>query len=308
MLADRPFVDRPPGDLPAATRLAERAAAELDLPVPSLLKLGMNAVFAAGDVVLRVGRPTASPASAYELADVLTRSGIRVTQPAPGRAVVTGDGDTTGQPLVVTTWELLRPTRGAADWVDVGRMVRTLHSLGPSAIPPAYPVPLGTTFPWWQFDSLLRDAESSIDAAAFRAMVGAVDRHREWVDESGGPTAWVLCHGDVHPENVIATADGPVIIDWDLLSAGPPGWDHAPLRSGIRHWGYRPAIYEQFCAGYGADLSDDPVTVALTDLRAVAATLMRVLAGRRDPAARPEAERRLRYWRGDPEAPTWVVS
>jgi hypothetical protein len=46
---------------------------------------------------------------------------------------------------------------------------------------------------------------------------------------------------------------------------------------------------------------------AIAELRLVAATLMRVLAGRRDPAARAEAERRLRYWRGEPDAPQWTA-
>jgi hypothetical protein len=32
---------------------------------------------------------------------------------------------------------------------------------------------------------------------------------------------------------------------------------------------------------------------------------MRVRAGLHDPAAMPEARRRLAYWRGDPDAPTW---
>jgi hypothetical protein len=34
---------------------------------------------------------------------------------------------------------------------------------------------------------------------------------------------------------------------------------------------------------------------------------MRLRAGRMDPAARPEAERRLAYWRGDPDAPQWTA-
>jgi hypothetical protein len=38
----------------------------------------------------------------------------------------------------------------------------------------------------------------------------------------------------------------------------------------------------------------------------VAATLMRVAASIDDPRALPEAERRLRYWRGDPDAPPWT--
>jgi len=37
----------------------------------------------------------------------------------------------------------------------------------------------------------------------------------------------------------------------------------------------------------------------------VAATLMRWKVALVDPAARPEAERRLAYWRGDADAPAW---
>ncbi len=60
--------------------------------------------------------------------------------------------------------------------------------------------------------------------------------------------------------------------------------------------------------GYGEDLSRDPVTRSLTILRLVAATLMRVRAGRTNSVAAAEAERRLRYWRGDAEAPVWTMS
>jgi hypothetical protein len=47
--------------------------------------------------------------------------------------------------------------------------------------------------------------------------------------------------------------------------------------------------------------------VAFAELRLVAATLMRVTAALVNPDARPEAERRLRFWRGDPDAPTWTA-
>jgi hypothetical protein len=42
-------------------------------------------------------------------------------------------------------------------------------------------------------------------------------------------------------------------------------------------------------------------------MRNVVATLMRVRAGRTDPAAAAEAQRRLRYWRGDTDAPQWTA-
>ena len=36
-----------------------------------------------------------------------------------------------------------------------------------------------------------------------------------------------LCHGDVHPGNVIMTADGPKLIDWDGATRAPAGVDLA---------------------------------------------------------------------------------
>jgi aminoglycoside phosphotransferase (APT) family kinase protein len=36
-----------------------------------------------------------------------------------------------------------------------------------------------------------------------------------------------LCHGDFHPDNVLMTANGPVIIDWMAASAGDPVADVA---------------------------------------------------------------------------------
>ena len=42
---------------------------------------------------------------------------------------------------------------------------------------------------------------------------------------------------------------------------------------------------------------------AIAELRLVAATLMRLRAGRADPAAMPEAAAPPGYWRGDPDRP-----
>jgi hypothetical protein len=101
------------------------------------------------------------------------------------------------------------------------------------------------------------------------------------------------------------TADGPVLIDWDLMCTAPRGWDHAMLLTLAERWGGDPGAYPAFAAGYGASLADDTATRRYSELRNVAATLMRVRAGRTDPTARNEAERRLRFWRGDPGAPQW---
>ena len=85
------------------------------------------------------------------------------------------------------------------------------------------------------------------------------------------------------------TADGPVLLDWDLLCLGPPGWDHAMLLR-LPRWGWPARWYDDFAAGYGRSLADDPIANALAELRLVAATLMRLRAARDDPAAMPEAQ------------------
>ena len=99
------------------------------------------------------------------------------------------------------------------------------------------------------------------------------------------------------------TADGPALIDWDLLCWAPAGWDHGPMMTWHERWGGAAGEYDAFASGYGASLRDDPTTEAFAELRLVAATLMRLKAARRDPSARPEADRRLAYWRGDLDAP-----
>ena len=47
-----------------------------------LVRVGMNVIFAAGPVVLRVGRPTAPADAAIELAATLAAHGVRVPAPA----------------------------------------------------------------------------------------------------------------------------------------------------------------------------------------------------------------------------------
>jgi hypothetical protein len=294
-LADLPFVIEPPGDLAVAGRLAHEAAAHWSLPEPQLLRVGMNALFTAGDdVVLRVGRPTADPRAAIWLADELMAHGIRVPRFVRPEPFVAG-------PSAVFAVRREHST-GAVDWAAVGAMVRLVHDIDPSVVAGRYPTPACWTFPWWDFDRLLADVGPSLDAAALHGIEGAVTRHAGWRNRVA---SMVLCHGDVHPGNVIQSDRGPVILDWDLVCTGPPGWDHGPLMTWTERWGGEPDVYERFAEGYGASLRGDPVAEALAELRLVAATLMRVRAGRSDPAAADEAERRLRWWRGEPDAPTW---
>jgi hypothetical protein len=106
---------------------------------------------------------------------------------------------------------------------------------------------------------------------------------------------------------VVATTSGTVLLDWDLLCLAPPAWDHAALLPWASRWGGPPRWYAEFAEGYGCSLAGDPVARSIAELRLVAATLMRLRAGRENRAAMPEARRRLAYWRGDPSAPMWTA-
>ncbi len=137
-----------------------------------------------------------------------------------------------------------------------------------------------------------RAPRPALDAPARRGLEATIDRHRSWQGFGGQ----VVCHGDVHPGNVIMTADGPVLIDWDLLCWAPPGWDHGPMLTWADRWSgpsNRPSSggsTRRSPRGTVGSFADDPATRAFAELRLVAATLMRLVAGMANPAAMPEAQ------------------
>jgi Phosphotransferase enzyme family len=297
--AELPFVAAPPGDTESVTASARHAAAHWGLAEPVLERMGMNGIFAAGDeVLLRVGRPTAPPGQAVWLADQLHCRGLRV--PTYVRH----------QPFITKEHAVFAVARiddcGPIDWAAVGSMIAGLHATDLDEIAAGYPVPFCGDFPWWNFDALMTDVGGDLDQLSRRGLSEAIAGSLPVLDEQRARRP-MLCHGDVHPGNVIQSADGPVLLDWDLLCHGPVAWDHAPLMTWTERWGGEPGIYESFAAGYGQSMRGDQLAEAIAELRLVAATLMRVRAGRVNPAAAVEGERRLRYWRGEVDAPVWMA-
>ena len=287
------MVEAPP-DEGVLTDAAQRAAKRWGYTTPQLVRVGANGVFECGDVILRVGRATASMGKALRFADRLELLGVRAARPARN------DWFEDERGLSVTAWQRINFLPGAAvDWERVGAMVALVHGIDPVGVD--HPLPFCGDFPWWDFDRLLASAAS--DPEAHQLLSATVERHRWWYERARSEPL-VLCHGDVHPGNVLVDADGPVLIDWDLLCVGPPAWDHAALHTWTARWGGQPGIYEAFAAGYGRAVDEDMLE-ALSELRLVAATLMRLDRASEDPRHRREADRRMRYWRGEPDAPVW---
>jgi hypothetical protein len=292
-----PLVAEPAGAAPEVTAAAERAAAVWGLPEPRLLRLGMNGVFACGDdVVLRVGRPSTDPATVIRVAERAQAAGVATPRAVRGGAVDAGGG------LWATAWERVHPVDRPTDWEAVGHMVAALHHQPPPA--DAAVLPWCGDFPWWRFEVFAPPILATIDGDAADGLQRALARHGAWeLAARAGPL--VVCHGDVHPGNIVTTDAGPMLLDWDLTCIGPAAWDHAALMTWAERWGGEPGAYEAFAAGYGTPLRGDRLAESLATLRLVAATLMRVRAGITDPSAATEGGQRLRYWRAELDAPQW---
>jgi Ser/Thr protein kinase RdoA (MazF antagonist) len=190
-----------------------------------LLRASANFVFTCrrGEEVLfiRCNRADERSAAMYadevKLLQFLTAEGVPVVQP-----VASGDGSfvwtvRTGLgPFVAVAFaklvgaqpelEELEPAR-FSDWGAVcGRLHQALKTLGPDANGYAYR-------PSWE--DLLRQAASTIEA-------DETTLRREWdavwyalSELPQGADARGLIHYDLQPDNVVWTADGPVILDFD---------------------------------------------------------------------------------------------
>jgi hypothetical protein len=298
MSAELPFVAAP-APLEAGLRAAAAAALHWGLPSPELLRRGMNVICAAGDeVVLRVSTPTAPAEQALWLAGVLRDRGVRVPRPVRSDVVV-------HEGCSVVAIERVHAT-APVDWAVVGEQVRRVHAVDPADVRGHHPLPWCGSFPWWQLDALAAEVDDLLDTEARAGIRRALDEVRGWPDLARLVPP-VVCHGDVHPGNVLADHAGPVLLDWDLLCVGPPAWDHAAMLTWTERWGGEPGVYEWFAQGYGWSGRGDPLAESLAEGRLVAATLMRLRAGRTDPVAAREAHRRLAYWRGDVDAQMWAA-
>lgn len=79
-----------------------------------------------------------------------------------------------------------------------------------------------------------------IDRLADEFGEAMTSRIRDSLDKLGDGCA--VCHGDFHPDNVILSGRGPIIIDWGPASAGAPAADVAWTDYLFRHGGNPPGM------------------------------------------------------------------
>jgi Ser/Thr protein kinase RdoA (MazF antagonist) len=228
----------------------------------------------------------------------LSDDGLPVLRPVSDAVDVDG--------VQVTVWEYVSG-QGRIDYHQLGEAIALVHRLPPSQVAQYIPLP-------WCGDASWLQLGENLDAAARTGVVNdddievlraATTELAGWQEEARHEQP-VVCHGDVHPQNVVMRGDELVILDWDSICLGPRAWDHAPLLTWAERWGGDPSDYGAFAEGYDADLRDSADARLLARVRLLAPTVNMIINGRTSPRHAEEARLRMRYWRGDPSAPVWT--
>lgn len=249
-----------------------------------LLALGENAVFAVGELVVKIGRDAELlPRAERELAlaawlvetDI---PAVRAAEPKP-RLV-------DGHPI--TLWHRLPEAVRPAEPRDLAPLLRRIHAL---------PEPDGFTLPRRELlggvERWLRLAGDAIDPAD-----AAFLRERR---DSFAPAAVALTprltpgpiHGDALPRNVHVGPDGPVLVDLETFSSDLREHDLVVLALSRDRYGLDPAAYDAFTGAYGWDVREWDGCAVLRGARETASCAWVAQHAPTNPKALAEFARRV---------------
>ncbi|MEU2924376.1 aminoglycoside phosphotransferase family protein [Streptomyces sp. NPDC007251] len=261
----------------------------------ALLALGENAVFAAGDLVVKVGRDAELLERArreVETAGWLAEAGVPAVRPAePKPRLVEGHP--------VTVWHRLPDPVRPAEPRDLAQLLRMVHALPspPFALPPREL--LGGVERWLR---LAGDAIDPEDAAylrarrdGFAAQAAALTPHLP-----PGPI-----HGDALPRNVHVGPDGPVLVDLETFSADLREHDLVVMALSHDRYGLPDEAYDSFVETYGWDVREWEGCAVLRGARETASCAWVAQHAPSNPKALAEFRRRVGSLRGGDETVRW---
>ncbi|MFC9911326.1 phosphotransferase enzyme family protein [Streptomyces sp. NPDC127197] len=273
------------------------AAGVLPGPAPDarLLALGENAVFAAGDLVVKVGRDAELFDRARRELDIavwLAEAGIPAVRAAEREALLVE-----GHP--VTVWHRLPDPVRPAEPRDLAELLRVVHAL-PT---PFFELPprelLGGVERWLR---LAGDAIDPADAAylrerrdGFAAAAGGLPPHLP-----PGPI-----HGDALPRNVHVGPDGPALVDLETFSADLREHDLVVMVLSRDRYGVPAAAYDSFVETYGWDVREWEGCSVLRGARETASCAWVAQHAPSNPKALIEFRRRVASLREGDETVRW---
>jgi hypothetical protein len=260
-----------------------------------LLALGENAVFAAGDLVVKVGRDAELLDRARRELDIalwLQEAGVPAVRAAePGPLLVDG--------YPVTVWHRLPDAVRPAEPRDLAELLRVVHAL-PA---PSFDLPprdlLGGVERWLR---LAGDAIDPADAAYLR------ERRDGFAAEAAALTPHLPpgpIHGDALPRNVHVGPDGPVLVDLETVSVDLREHDLVVMVLSHDRYGLPDDAYASFTATYGWDVRAWEGCPVLRGARETASCAWVAQHAPSNPKALAEFRRRVASLREGDETVRW---
>ena len=260
-----------------------------------LLALGENAVFAAGDLVVKVGRDAELLDRARRELDIalwLAEAGVPAVR-AGGSEPLLVDGHP------VTVWHRLPDAVRPSEPRDLAELLRLVHAL-PA---PAFDLPprdlLGGVERWLR---LAGDAIDPADAAYLR------ERRDGFAAEAAALTPRLPpgpIHGDALPRNVHVGPDGPVLVDLETVSADLREHDLVVMALSHDRYGLPDEAYESFTETYGWDVRAWEGCGVLRGARETASCAWVAQHAPSNPKALAEFRRRVTSLREGDETVRW---
>ncbi|MFR9797651.1 aminoglycoside phosphotransferase family protein [Streptomyces sp. MS06] len=260
-----------------------------------LLALGENAVFAAADLVVKVGRDEELLGRARRELDVARWlagadvPAVRAAEPEP-RLVA-------GHP--VTVWHRLPDAVRPAGPDDLAVLLRIVHALPapPFTLPPREL--LGGVERWLR---LAGGAIDPADAAYLR------ERRDGFAAAAGALTPCLPpgpIHGDALPRNVHIGPDGPVLVDLETFSADFREHDLVVMALAHDRYGLPDEGYAAFTEAYGWDVRGWEGCSVLRGARETAGCAWVAQHAPGNPGALAEFRRRVASLREGDETVRW---
>ncbi len=260
-----------------------------------LLALGENAVFAAGDLVVKVARDAELLGRARRELDIaawLAEAGVPAVRAAESKALLVE-----GHP--VTVWHRLPDPVRPAEPRDLAELLRVVHALPtPSFDLPARAL-LGGVQRWLR---LAGDAIDPADAAYLR------ERRDGFASAAAGLTPQLPpgpIHGDALPRNVHVGPAGPVLVDLETFSADLREHDLVVMALSLDRYGLPAAAYQSFVETYGWDVREWEGCSVLRGARETASCAWVAQHAPSNPKALAEFERRVASLREGDETVRW---
>ncbi|MEV6703181.1 aminoglycoside phosphotransferase family protein [Streptomyces sp. NPDC051453] len=284
---------------PAATSRAvlTTACAEVGLDAAGAepVRLAENSIWRLADgFVARIARPGQLAAAVRE---VLVARWLETNQVPAVRALDLPQ-PVTAEDHPVTFWRELPPHKNGSV-ADVVSLLKQLHAL------PRPDLDLGALDPFVRVADRIDAAFTLAEGDRQWLRDRLRDLQAQWAERPAGLPECVV-HGDAWVGNVAVTADGPLLLDFERASFGPPEWDLVSTAVKLTTTGgVHPAEYAEFCDAYGTDVTQWRGYELLAGARELRMTTYAAQHAASSPEWRREAQYRVDCLRGRAGARPW---